>query len=141
MRHWVRHWDFDWLQEAHGEEGLDRRQLPIVVKADVHGSVEAVCDAVARLSSDKVCAAALVTPLRQTPAMHAQPMRTLACSLTDAHGRRSGLSAGPQCDTAPAVAYPVRAAPCDRPKALPRLPTISHATRYCCMYWSSARCG
>lgn len=140
MQNWVRHWDFDWLQEADGEEGLDRRQLPIVVKADVHGSVEAVCDAVARLSSDKVCAAALRTPLRRT-AMHAQTMHTLACSLTDACGRRRGLSAGPQCDTAPTVVYPLRAAPYDRPKALPRLPTIQYATRYCFMYWSSARCG
>jgi Translation-initiation factor 2 len=36
------------------EDESDQRQLLIVVKADVQGSVEAVCEAVARLSSDKV---------------------------------------------------------------------------------------
>jgi translation initiation factor IF-2 len=36
------------------DDETDQRQLLIVVKADVQGSVEAVCDAVARLSSDKV---------------------------------------------------------------------------------------
>lgn len=41
------------LQEA-AEDESDQRQLLVVVKADVQGSVEAVCEAVARLSSDKV---------------------------------------------------------------------------------------
>jgi translation initiation factor IF-2 len=39
-------------EDAEGDS--DRRQLLVVVKADVQGSVEAVCEAVARLSSDKV---------------------------------------------------------------------------------------
>ncbi len=46
------------MQEADGEQGLDRRQLAVVVKADVQGSVEAVAQAVERLSSDKACGAA-----------------------------------------------------------------------------------